>query len=125
MLHTHSPASTVLGMLATGQSALTLEGYELLKAFAGVATHEARLYFPVFANTQDIAALAAQVVARLDASASPCFGYLIRGHGTYVWGRDLAEARRQLEALEFLFDCELRRAVLLAHGPASGHCQVV
>jgi len=125
VLHTHSPAGTVLGMLTTGQSVLTLEGYELLKAFAGVATHEARLCFPVFANTQDIAALAAEVVARLDASASPCFGYLIRGHGTYVWGRDLAEARRQLEALEFLFDCELRRAVLLAHGPASGLCQVV
>ena len=29
VLHTHSPAGTVLGMLGTGQTALILEGYEL------------------------------------------------------------------------------------------------
>ena len=82
-----------------------------------MATHEASLYVPDFHNTQDIAALAAQVIARLDASASPCFGYLIRGHGTYVWGRDLAEARRHAEALELLFDCELRRAAVVCQTP--------
>jgi len=66
MRHTHSPADTVLGMLATGQPALILEGYELLRTFAGVATHEASLCVPDFHNTQDFAALAAQVIARLD-----------------------------------------------------------
>ena len=110
VLHTHSPASTVLGLLRAGQEELFLEGYELLKAFAGVASHEVRLGFLIVENTQDIAALAAEVKARLDGSASPRFGYLIRGHGTYVWGCDLAEARRHLDALEFLFECELRRA---------------
>lgn len=109
VLHTHSPAGTVLGRLCTGRADLFLEGYELLKAFAGVTTHEVRLGFPIIENTQDIAALAAEVQARLDEAAAPCFGYLIRGHGTYVWGRDLAEARRHLDALEFLFECELRR----------------
>jgi methylthioribulose-1-phosphate dehydratase len=109
VLHTHSSASTALGLLRPGQTDLVLEGYELLKAFAGVATHEVRLGFPIVENTQDIAALAAEVITRLDAAASPCFGYLIRGHGTYAWGRDLAEARRHLDAIEFLLDCELRR----------------
>jgi methylthioribulose-1-phosphate dehydratase len=109
VLHTHSPASTVLGLLRAGQADLFLEGYELLKAFAGVATHEVRLGFPIVENNQDIAALAAEVQARLDGSASLYFGYLIRGHGAYVWGRDLAEARRHLDALEFLLECELRR----------------
>jgi methylthioribulose-1-phosphate dehydratase len=109
VLHTHSSASTVLGLLWAGQAGLFLEGYELLKAFAGVATHEVRLGFPIVENAQEMVALAAEVEARLDGAASPCFGYLIRGHGTYVWGRDLAEARRHLDALEFLFECELRR----------------
>ncbi|MDU1661274.1 MAG: class II aldolase/adducin family protein, partial [Stenotrophomonas maltophilia] len=35
------------------------------------------------------------------------WGYLIDGHGLYAWGRDMAEARRHLEAFEFLFHCEL------------------
>ena len=37
----------------------------------------------------------------------PLWGYLIDGHGLYAWGRDMAEARRHLDAFEFLFDCEL------------------
>jgi methylthioribulose-1-phosphate dehydratase len=35
------------------------------------------------------------------------WGYLIDGHGLYAWGRTMAEARRHLEAFEFLFHCEL------------------
>ena len=31
-------------------------------------------------------------------------GFLIRRHGLYTWGRDLAEAKRQVEILEFLFE---------------------
>jgi methylthioribulose-1-phosphate dehydratase len=33
--------------------------------------------------------------------------YLIDGHGLYAWGLELAEARRHLDALEFLLGCEL------------------
>ncbi|MGX5147423.1 class II aldolase/adducin family protein, partial [Enterobacter hormaechei] len=33
---------------------------------------------------------------------------LLRGHGLTCWGRDVAEARRHLEGLEFLFECEMR-----------------
>ena len=35
------------------------------------------------------------------------WGYLIDGHGLYAWGRDMAEARRHIEAFEFLLACEL------------------
>ena len=31
-------------------------------------------------------------------------GFLIRRHGLYTWGRDLADAKRQIEILEFLFE---------------------
>jgi methylthioribulose-1-phosphate dehydratase len=110
VLHTHGPASTVLGLRLAGRDRLVLEGYELLKAFAGIGTHETRLAFPIFDNTQDIAALADDVIARLDASPPPGVAYLIRGHGTYVWGRDLDEALRHLEALEYLAACELALA---------------
>jgi methylthioribulose-1-phosphate dehydratase len=109
VLHSHGPASTVLGLRQPSRARLVLAGYELLKAFTGVERHQTRLVFPVFDNTQDIAALADDVSAWLDSSPPPCFGYLIRGHGTYVWGGggDLDAAQRHLEALEYLAGCEL------------------
>lgn len=105
VLHTHSKTQTVASRLYARQGFVRLEGYELLKAFAGNQTHEMAIEVPVFANTQDMPELAAQVEARLD--AGPLWGYLIDGHGLYAWGRDMAEARRHLEAFEFLFACEL------------------
>ena len=36
-------------------------------------------------------------------------GVLLSRHGLYTWGESVAEARRHLEALEFLFEVEGRR----------------
>src|SRR3546814_11349000 len=77
----------------------------LLKAFSGNTTHETELDLPVLPNTQDMPSLAAQVDALLD--RGDMWGYLIDGHGLYAWGRDMAEARRHLEACAFLPGCEL------------------
>jgi methylthioribulose-1-phosphate dehydratase len=105
VLHTHSIVQTVASRLFAGAGHLRLQGYELLKAFRGNTTHELILDVPVFANRQDLDGLAAQVDAVLDRQAM--WGYLIDGHGCYAWGRHMAEARRHLEAFEFLFSCEL------------------
>jgi methylthioribulose-1-phosphate dehydratase len=105
VLHTHSQTQTVASRLYAGQGHVHLEGYELLKAFAGTTTHETELDLPVYPNTQDMPTLAAQVDATLDRQAM--WGYLIDGHGLYAWGRDMPEARRHLEAFEFLLGCEL------------------
>jgi methylthioribulose-1-phosphate dehydratase len=114
VLHTHSRAQTIASRLYAGPGHVRLEGYELLKAFAGNSTHEAAIDLPVLPNTQDMATLAAQVDALLDRDT--LWGYLIDGHGLYAWGRDMAEARRHLEAFEFLLDCELElRKLQLRH----------
>ena len=105
VLHTHSRTQTVCSRLFAAQGHMRLEGYELLKAFAGNQTHEMAIDVPVLPNTQDMPALAAQVEDLLDKQC--LWGYLIDGHGLYAWGRDMAEARRHLEAFEFLFACEL------------------
>lgn len=104
VLHTHSVNATVLSRRCG--DVLVLEDYELLKAFDGVETHAASVIVPVFDNDQDIPRLAAQVEAYL-ASAPDTHGYLIRGHGLYTWGRDVAAALRHVEAFEFLFQCEM------------------
>jgi len=105
VLHTHSPTQTVASRLYARQGRIRLEGYELLKAFEGNSTHETAIEVPVFANTQDMTVLAAQVDEVLD--RQPLWGYLIDGHGLYAWGRTMADARRHLEAFEFLLGCEL------------------
>lgn len=108
VLHTHSTVQTVASRLFAGAGKdghIRLEGYELLKALHGIRTHEVVVDVPIFANTQDMDALAARVDARLD--REQLWGYVINGHGLYTWGRDMAEARRHLETFEFLFNCEL------------------
>ncbi|MBT6177359.1 MAG: methylthioribulose 1-phosphate dehydratase [Deltaproteobacteria bacterium] len=105
VLHSHSVISTVISRMA-GES-VVLEGYELLKAFPGIDTHQTRLIVPVFNNQQDIPKLMAEVSA-YRAHAEVFAGYLIRGHGLYSWGKNVAEARRCIEAFEFLFECELK-----------------
>ncbi|MDB5979149.1 MAG: methylthioribulose-phosphate dehydratase [Pseudomonas sp.] len=111
VLHTHSVNATVLSRLTPGDH-LPLEGYELQKAFAGVVTHESTVLVPIFDNDQDIARLAAKVQPWLDAHPE-CPGYLIRGHGLYTWGARMSDALRQIEAFEFLFECELKTRSLL------------
>jgi len=105
VLHTHSQTQTVASRLYAGPGHVHLEGYELLKAFSGNTTHEMTVQLPVLPNTQNMHTLAAQVDALLDQRYM--WGYLIDGHGLYAWGRDMAEARRHLEAFEFLLGCEL------------------
>lgn len=105
VLHTHSHNQTVASRLYARDGHVHLEGYELLKAFHGNTTHEMALDLPVLPNTQDMPELAARVEALLD--AGPLWGYLIDGHGLYAWGRTMPEARRHLEAFEFLLACEL------------------
>lgn len=112
VLHTHSLTQTVASRLFAGAGRVVFGGYELIKAIAGNTTHDASLALPVLPNTQDMATLAAQVEALLD--AGPLWGYLIDGHGLYTWGRSLAEARRHLDAFEFLLGCELELLRLTA-----------
>ncbi len=106
VLHTHSRVQTVASRLYAKAGTIRLSDYELLKAFAGESTHDTAIEVPVFANTQNMVALADAVDAYFDAGHK-LYGYLIDGHGIYTWGRDIAETRRHLEAFEFLLACEL------------------
>ena len=106
VLHTHSRTQTVASRLHAGAGSVRFEGWELQKAISGHTTHAGVLELPVFPNTQHMPELVARVDAWLDVG-KPLHGYLIDGHGLYAWGRDLGEALRHLEALDFLLACEL------------------
>ncbi|HVF35739.1 MAG TPA: methylthioribulose 1-phosphate dehydratase [Candidatus Saccharimonadia bacterium] len=106
VLHTHSLAQTVASRYFARAGMIRFEGFELIKAFAGRSTHEDVLDLPVFANTQDMPALAREIDAWFD-SGRTMHGYLIDGHGIYTWGSDMPETRRHLDAFEFLLQAEL------------------
>ncbi|MDD5035874.1 MAG: methylthioribulose 1-phosphate dehydratase [Methylococcaceae bacterium] len=105
VLHPHSPSSMLASRLFGHE--LVLEGYELLKALEGLDTHETRIIVPIFANDQNIPRLSLNVDEYIEMHGD-IFGYIIAGHGFYTWGSSVKDALRHVEALEYLFDVEIR-----------------
>ena len=111
VMHTHSVWTTVLSDYHFAQGGFHIEGYEMLKGLENIQTHEHREWIPVFENTQDMASLAAQAREYLRGRPET-HGLLVRRHGMYTWGKDLATAARHVEILEFLFEASGRRKMM-------------
>ncbi|MCC5923042.1 MAG: methylthioribulose 1-phosphate dehydratase [Crocinitomicaceae bacterium] len=113
VLHSHSANLTVLSgwLFKKGETQLKIEGYEVQKAIGSCKTHEAAILLPIFENTQDMEKLSKAIQKRWD-ECEKAQGFAISKHGFYTWGKDLPEAKRHLEAYEFLFDC-IYKTILL------------
>ncbi|NIF48023.1 methylthioribulose 1-phosphate dehydratase [Enterobacter sp. Ap-1006] len=107
VLHVHTVNATVLSRIEKGP-ALNISGYEMQKTLTGQQTHLDTVPIAIFDNDQDIDALAKRIERHAEQTPLK-YGFLLRGHGLTCWGKDVAEARRQLEGLEFLFECEMQR----------------
>ena len=105
VVHTHSSNATVISLLLKDK--VELEDYELLKAFPDIHTHETKITIPVFPNDQNIPRLAKKVEEYFK-NTKQAYGFLIQGHGLYTWGKTMKEALIHAEALEFLFECEIK-----------------
>jgi methylthioribulose-1-phosphate dehydratase len=103
VLHTHSVWSTILSERYAPARGIELTGLEMLKGLQGVRTHEHVEWLPILDNDQDMQALAAEVKRTLREHPA-AHGFLLRGHGLYTWGDDLAQARRHVEIFEFLLE---------------------
>ena len=108
VLHTHSIWGTVLSSEYAHRGGIAIEGYEMLKGLTGVRTHEHREWLPILENRQDRKSLAGSAQRTLEEHPAS-HGFLLRGHGLYTWGLDLAEAKRHVEILEFLLEVVGRR----------------
>lgn len=105
VLHPHSPNAMLVSRLFAHE--LVLQDYELLKALEGIDTHESRIVVPIFANDQNIPRLSLKVEEYIEIHGD-IYGYIIAGHGFYTWGSSVKDALRHVEALEYLFDIEMR-----------------
>lgn len=115
VLHTHSQAGTLLSLQHRprdgGVGCFSISDLEMIKGLEGMTTHATTVQLPVLANDQDL--------KRLSALARPLLrdapkGLLVAGHGLYVWGKDLQQARRHLEIHEFLLEQAWRQLLLQA-----------
>lgn len=102
ILHSHS-VYPVLISAVLGQT-ITFNGYEVQKGFEGQTTHDAFVDIPIFDNTQDMNAF--KETLQSQSSKIQHHAFIMRKHGTYAWGRNLFEAKRHLETLEYLCQCE-------------------
>jgi methylthioribulose-1-phosphate dehydratase len=108
VLHTHSVWSNILSDAHSSEGGFSIEGYEMLKGLEGITTHEHSEWLPIIENSQDMKALAGKVEATLNEHPQS-HGFLLRRHGLYTWGRDIAEAKRHIEIFEFLLEVAGRR----------------
>ena len=115
VLHTHSVWSTLLSDLHAAESGLTLTGFEMLKGLEGVRTHQHSEWVPIFDNDQDMVRLS-QRVEKVLQERPGTHGFLLRGHGLYTWGDDLAQARRHIEIFEFLLETDGRMKAMGTNG---------
>jgi methylthioribulose-1-phosphate dehydratase len=106
--HVHTIWNTLLSARAVDAGRVEITGYELLKALSGVDSHTHAERIPVIANTQEYHLLNRELEEAMERNPET-HGVLLSGHGLYTWGTSVAEARRHLEALEFLFEVEYRR----------------
>ena len=118
VLHTHSIWSTILSDLYAADGFVLIEGYEMLKGLAGVKTHQHRERLPIIENSQEMRALAETVGETLRRDPG-VHGFLLRRHGLYTWGRDLAEAKRHVEIIEFLLET-IGRTLTMKNGWREG-----
>lgn len=103
VLHPHSQGAVLLSLLE--KHVVELEGYELLKAFEGIETHDTALRIPIFPNDQNMARLSQEIDTWMDRNGE-IRAYILRQHGFYTWGRSVGDTMRQVEALEFMFSLE-------------------
>ncbi|QGQ96827.1 methylthioribulose 1-phosphate dehydratase [Paenibacillus psychroresistens] len=100
IFHIHTVYNNLLSELCWEQGSIPIEGVELIKAF-NIWEEDASIEIPILPNYADIAKIASGIEAALIPRIP---GIVLRKHGIYAWGADAFEAKRHLEAFEYLFE---------------------
>jgi methylthioribulose-1-phosphate dehydratase len=102
ILHSHSVYPVLISQ--NHENSVEFEGYEIQKGFAGQTTHDATIEIPIFNNTQDM--IEFSNVLKENKHRITNHTFIMKKHGTYAWGKNLFEAKRHLETLEYLCQCK-------------------
>jgi methylthioribulose-1-phosphate dehydratase len=104
IFHVHTVFNNLVSELFWERGSIPVQGVELIKAF-NIWEEEASINIPILPNYTDISRIASLVEGSL---ISDIPGIVLRKHGIYAWGANAFEAKRHLEAFEFLFEYAVR-----------------
>jgi methylthioribulose-1-phosphate dehydratase len=103
-LHVHTVDNNLISELYGDKGKVTFQDQELIKAF-GIWEEGGRITVPIVKNHADLKKLS-EAVAEVITSETKAV--LIRNHGITVWGKNAFEAKKHLEAFEFLFSYQIK-----------------
>lgn len=101
VLHVHTVWNNLIAELCASQGEVVVEDLELIKGL-DIWEQAAQIRVPIVENLFHLPALADAVAARITDPKVP--GVLIRRHGLYAWGANPLQAKRHVEAFEFMFE---------------------
>jgi methylthioribulose-1-phosphate dehydratase len=109
IFHVHTVYNNLLSELCWEQGAIPIEGVELIKAF-NIWEEDASIKIPILPNFADIG----KIAEKIEGAILPRIpGIVLRKHGIYAWGADAFEAKRHLEAFEYLFEYAYKLNLML------------
>jgi methylthioribulose-1-phosphate dehydratase len=103
VLHVHTVENNVISEIYGDSGSVTFKGNEIIKA-TGKWDEDAELTIPIIFNYAHIPSLAEEFSGHI---AGDSGAILIRNHGITTWGPTALEAKKYLEACEFLFQYTL------------------
>jgi methylthioribulose-1-phosphate dehydratase len=103
VLHVHSIVGTALSMQEPLAKEFEFRGFEMQKAIANCRSHVEVVRIPILENSQDMDEII-EVMQQRVSELNQVKAFYLRGHGLYTWAYNLAQARKSLEAIEFLLN---------------------
>jgi methylthioribulose-1-phosphate dehydratase len=100
IFHVHTVFNNIVSELYWEQGHIPVDGVELIKGF-NIWEEDAQIAIPILPNYAEIPRIAELIEA---AMVPRIPGVVLRKHGIYAWGANAFEAKRHLEAFEFLFE---------------------
>ena len=106
--HVHTVWNNLASDYYWPEGAVPVKAVELIKAF-NIWSQDAEIQVPIVENWTNVP----KISETLTESIVPHVpGILLRNHGIYAWGATPFEAKRHLEAFEFLFEYAMRKLML-------------
>jgi methylthioribulose-1-phosphate dehydratase len=108
IFHVHTVFNNLVSELFWERGKIPVDGVELIKGF-NIWEEDAQIEIPILPNYAEIPRIAelieAAIVPRIP-------GIVLRKHGIYAWGANAFEAKRHLEAFEYLLEYVYRLNLL-------------
>ncbi|TDF96809.1 methylthioribulose 1-phosphate dehydratase [Paenibacillus piri] len=108
IFHVHTVFNNIVSELFWERQSIPVQGVELIKGF-NIWEEDAQIEIPILPNYAEIPRIAV-LVEKAIVPRIP--GIMLRNHGIYAWGANAFEAKRHLEAFEYLFEYVYRMELL-------------